>query len=186
MHYSFTILQIIGKMPNSNHFLHSVVRIKPGTAWERCDTDVINTQHHVQHVKGAQQYRPDPPPQQARKKLGWGSHQRWHQCPSTLRFSSVASWHSPAPEQQSLSYEKALLEEDRRGILIGWEERGKHSIRRFTGSPPLIKELMGITLGSNGTGRTIVTSPLNWQHLTVTSSSLNLIITCFFPLLDWM
>ena len=99
-------------------------------------------------------------------------------------WDSKASFLAFVPEGQFFPY-KALLKKGKRGIPIGWEERGCISSSLSQESLPF-NEGSGVdhTSGSNGTGRTTVTLPLKWQHPAVTSS-LNLIpFTYFYFLIE--
>ena len=89
-----------------------------------------------------------------------------------------ASWHL---FQKGSSFPtRHFLKKGKRGILIGWKERGCISSSVSQESLPF-NEGSGVdhTSGSNGPGRTTVTLPLKREHPTVTSS-LNLILFTYF------
>lgn len=80
------------------------------------------------------------------------------------------------------------MKTNRRGILIGGEERGKHSIGHFPGPTSfLVKELMGITLASvmRLAGPYSYSFPELAAPSKPLSSEFNYLFTCFFQLLDF-
>lgn len=93
--------------------------------------DLIKDQHDVWHMEGTQDSGFFPSLQQVRKKLGWDSHKMMVVPIHTgiLKASFLAF----VPDRAF--FLRHFWRRAREGILIGWEERGCISSRRFTGVP---------------------------------------------------